>query len=53
MVLTILKPKPISLWLEPIEFGVAATMLMWFVTLIVVRQNNRLLRELVDIHRLK
>lgn len=53
MVLKSLTPKPVSIWLDAVEFGVLATLIMWGLTVILVWENNRLLRRLVDLHRLR
>jgi hypothetical protein len=42
-----------SIWLSPVEFGVVLTAAMWIVTTIIIVQNNKLLNELIEIHRLK
>lgn len=51
--MNVFKPRPFSMWLSPVEFGVILTVAMFIVNTIVVIQNNRLLNELIDIHRLK
>jgi len=39
-------PRPLSVWMSPIEFGVAVTIGLWLGTMYLTWQNNQLLRQL-------
>lgn len=50
VILGIFLPRPLSVWLNPIEVGVLTGLIMWGLTLALAYQNNKLLRQLVWLH---
>lgn len=49
----VLKPRPLSVWLDPLEVAILASLIMYSLTLVYARENNRLLRALVKLHETK
>lgn len=47
---SVLMPRPLSVWLSPVEAGVLISILLYTLTLYFARQNNILLRRLVALH---
>lgn len=45
--LRVLYPRPLNIALTPIEVGVFAVLVAWFLTMVIAYQNNHLLKRLI------